>query len=191
MNLHFLIHASGMTALAINASGLARSSDASLRTKTGVASALWALNNFYMGAYSAAALSALTVGRQATASAVCGASTAVRDLSCTAFLLLTWATGACTWQGPQTVFTTLGSTLATYAMFYWSGSRLRVAMVLVSFVAPLAIVSPLAGVFVDRWHNAWAYHSWWQAAANVLAAAAAVYGAWRLRQRPQPVPASD
>jgi hypothetical protein len=176
MNLHFLIHASGMTALAINASGLARSSDASLRTKTGVASALWALNNFYMGAYSAAALSALTVGRQATASAVCGASTAVRDLSCTAFLLLTWATGACTWQGPQTVFTTLGSTLATYAMFYWSGSRLRVAMVLVSAL----------------WmYNAWAYHSWWQAAANVLAAAAAVYGAWRLRQRPQPVPASD
>jgi hypothetical protein len=167
MTLQFLIDASGLTALAINASGLARTSDASLRTKTGVASALWALNNFFMGAYSAAALSALTVGRQATASAVHGASDRVRDVSCAVFLLLTCATGALTWQGPSTLFTTLGSSLATYAMFYWRAARLRVAMVLVSVL----------------WmYNAWAYHSWWQAAANLMACGAALFGAWRTRQ---------
>src|SRR5262249_57734328 len=36
--------------------------------------------------------------------------------------------------------------------FKVDGTATQVAMVLVSFMAPLAIVSPLAGVFVDRWH---------------------------------------
>src|SRR5258708_19530516 len=36
--------------------------------------------------------------------------------------------------------------------FKLHGTATQVAMVLVSFMAPLAIVSPLAGVFVDRWH---------------------------------------
>jgi len=164
MSLQFLIDASGLTALAVNASGLARSSDASLRTKTGIASALWALNNFFMGAYSAAALSALTVGRQATASAVHGTTERARRLGCVTFLLLTLITGALTWQGPQTVFTTVGSSLSTYAMFYLRGAQLRYTMMLVSLL----------------WmYNAWAYHSWWQAAANLMACAAAAFGAWR------------
>ena len=169
MTLQFLINASGLTALAVNASGLARSSDAALRTKTGIASALWALNNFFMGAYSAAALSALTVGRQATASAVHGTSERARRVGCTVFLLLTLVTGALTWQGPQTVFTTLGSSLSTYAMFYLRGARLRWVMMLVSCL----------------WmYNAWAYHSLWQAAANLMACGAAAFGAWRTRPTP-------
>ena len=36
--------------------------------------------------------------------------------------------------------------------FQLHGTATQVAMVLVSFMAPLAIASPLAGVFVDRWH---------------------------------------
>src|ERR1700759_2211382 len=36
--------------------------------------------------------------------------------------------------------------------FKLRGTATQVAWVLVSFMAPMAIVSPLAGVFVDRWH---------------------------------------
>ena len=50
-----------------------------------------------------------------------------------------------------------GDFLAVFAIiavvtFKLHGTATQVAMVLVSFMAPLAIVSPLAGVFVDRWH---------------------------------------
>jgi MFS family permease len=50
-----------------------------------------------------------------------------------------------------------GDFLAVFAIisvvtFKLHGTATQVAMVLVSFMAPLAIVSPLAGVYVDRWH---------------------------------------
>ena len=50
-----------------------------------------------------------------------------------------------------------GDFLAVFAIiavvtFKLHGTATQVAMVLVSFMAPMAIVSPLAGVFVDRWH---------------------------------------
>jgi MFS transporter, DHA3 family, macrolide efflux protein len=50
-----------------------------------------------------------------------------------------------------------GDFLAVFAIvavvtFKLQGTATQVAMVLVSFMAPMAIVSPLAGVFVDRWH---------------------------------------
>src|SRR6267143_7166847 len=56
----------------------------------------------------------------------------------------------------QTV-SVFGDFLAVFAIiavvtFKLHGTATQVAMVLVSFMAPLAIVSPLAGVFVDRWH---------------------------------------
>jgi MFS family permease len=49
-----------------------------------------------------------------------------------------------------------GDFLAIFAIlavvtFKFHGTATEVAIVLVSFMAPLAIVSPLAGVFVDRW----------------------------------------
>ncbi|MGA7236491.1 MAG: MFS transporter [Bryobacteraceae bacterium] len=49
-----------------------------------------------------------------------------------------------------------GDFLAIFAIlavvtFKFHGTATEVAMVLVSFMLPLAIVSPLAGVFVDRW----------------------------------------
>ena len=50
-----------------------------------------------------------------------------------------------------------GDFLAIFAIiavvtFKLHGTATQVAMVLVSFMAPFAIVSPVAGVFVDRWH---------------------------------------
>ena len=50
-----------------------------------------------------------------------------------------------------------GDFLAVFAIlalvtFKFHGTATQVAMVLVAYMAPLAIVSPFAGVFVDRWH---------------------------------------
>src|SRR3954452_24767012 len=39
-----------------------------------------------------------------------------------------------------------------YVTFQLHGTPTQVAMVLVSFLTPLAIISPLAGVFVDKWN---------------------------------------
>jgi len=54
------------------------------------------------------------------------------------------------------IVSVFGDFLAVFAIialvtFNLHGSATQVAMVLVSFMAPFAIVSPLAGVFVDRW----------------------------------------
>src|SRR6266851_3860375 len=55
------------------------------------------------------------------------------------------------------IVSVFGDFLAVFAIiavvtFKLHGTATQVAMVLVSFMAPLAIVSPLAGVFVDRWN---------------------------------------
>jgi DHA3 family macrolide efflux protein-like MFS transporter len=54
------------------------------------------------------------------------------------------------------IVSVFGDFLAVFAIiavvtFKLHGTATQVAMVLVAFMAPLAIVSPLAGVFVDRW----------------------------------------
>ena len=36
--------------------------------------------------------------------------------------------------------------------FRWHGSAAQVTYVLIAYMLPLAVVSPIAGVFVDRWH---------------------------------------
>jgi MFS family permease len=55
------------------------------------------------------------------------------------------------------IVSVFGDFLAVFAIiavvtFKLHGTATQVAMVLVSFMAPMAVVSPLAGVFVDRWH---------------------------------------
>lgn len=54
------------------------------------------------------------------------------------------------------IVSVFGDFLAVFAIiavvtFQLRGTATQVALVLVSFMAPLAIVSPVAGVFVDRW----------------------------------------
>src|SRR6516164_6179569 len=58
------------------------------------------------------------------------------------------------------IVSVFGDFLAVFAIiavvtFKLHGTATQVAMVLVSFMAPMAIVSPVAGVFVDRWHLKW------------------------------------
>ncbi|MDE2457489.1 MAG: YgjV family protein, partial [Burkholderiales bacterium] len=104
-----LVNLTGFVALALNVMGLVRQSDRTLRQSTGWASAIWAANNLLIGAQSAAALSMLSVGRQASAEAVQGRGERLRLWCCTVFLIVTAVIGAVTWQGPITLFTTAGS----------------------------------------------------------------------------------
>ncbi|MGH8821380.1 MAG: YgjV family protein [Rhodoferax sp.] len=163
-----LVNASGLAALAFNVSGLVGRSDRSLRRSNGWASALWAANNLLIGADSAAALNAMSVGRQASASVVLDKNDdRTKMLTCMAFLAVTLALSILTWNGTVTLVTTAGSMLSTYAMFYMRGVFLRVAMI---------------GVAALWMFNALAYDSWWQMIANALNGGAAAYGAWRSTQ---------
>lgn len=164
MNTLLLVHATGLAALAFNIRALVGSNDRSLRSTTAWASGLWAMNNFLIGAHSAAALSVLGIGRQASASAVQERAQHLKLTVCALFLVVTLVAGALTWNGAVTVFTTTGSLLTTYAMFFMRGVGLRLAMV---------------GVATLWMYNAWAYDSWWQMLANLASGGAAAYGAWR------------
>src|SRR5579864_4180732 len=53
-----------------------------------------------------------------------------------------------------------GDFLAIFAVFslvtfQLHGTATQVSMILVAYLLPLAFVSPLAGVFVDRWNVKW------------------------------------
>jgi hypothetical protein len=170
-----LIHATGFAALALNVAGLIRKSDRSLRHSTGWASALWGVNNLLMGAHSAAALSAVSVGRQASASVMEGRHERTRLLTCAAFIVVTLGVCALTWNGAATLLITAGSLLATGAMFYMRGMFLRIAM---------------CGVAVLWMYNAWTFGSWWQIFGNLLSGGAAAVGAWRARHA-TPATAAD
>ncbi len=53
-----------------------------------------------------------------------------------------------------------GDYLAVFAMFSivtfnLHGTPFRVSMILVAYLLPMAVISPLAGVFVDKWNVKW------------------------------------
>src|SRR5580658_6967514 len=53
-----------------------------------------------------------------------------------------------------------GDYLAVFAMFSivtfnLHGTPFQVSMILVAYLAPMAVISPLAGVFVDKWSVKW------------------------------------
>ena len=161
------IHATGVCALALNVVALVRTCEKSLRIQSGLAGVIWALNNLLLGAHTAAALSLVSAGRTATSAATLSARDSVRRVVFAGFLVLTLAIGALTWHGWPSALMVLASVLSTFAVFYLRGRALRLAMLLVSAL----------------WmYNAWLYDSWEQMAANVLTAAAALYGARRAEQ---------
>jgi Bacterial inner membrane protein len=179
------IHATGVCALALNVIALVRTCEKALRIQSGLAGAIWALNNLLLGAHTAAALSLLSAGRTATSAVTLSAPEGTRRLVFAGFLLLTLAIGALTWHGWASVLMVVASVLSTVAVFYLRGRSMRLAMLLVSAL----------------WmYNAWLFDSWEQMAANLLTAAAALYGARRVEGpalpatggcRPSPAAASS
>ena len=163
MLLQHLIDATGLLALSLNVSGMVSRDDRALVRTGGWASALWALNNLLMGAQAAAALSALSVGRQASASVLQDRPGSLKTLAFAVFILATVVAASLTWTGVGSAFMLAGSITATYAVFYLQGAGLRLAMVLVNAL----------------WlYNALAYDSWWQIAASVLGGGSAALAAW-------------
>jgi inner membrane protein len=168
MSLTLLTHATGLAALGLNLAGLMRRCDVRLRRCQGLSAVLWALNNLLLGSTAAAALSIVSASRHAAADISSRHGDRATRFSCVAFVLLSAAVGAATWQGWPTLLATAASVVTSYAMFYMSGARLRAVML---FSAVL-------------WsYNAWATHSLEQIAANTLSIAASAYGAWRARSK--------
>ncbi len=167
MSSDLIINATGVAALAMNLRGLAQDSDNSLRKSSAWSSALWALNSFLLGAHSAAAMNVLSVGRQATAASVGTHAARLRALACVCFMAVAVIAALVTWNGLATASTTAASMLATGAMFYLRGARLRVA---------LAVVAAL-------WiYNGIVYEAWWQLISTLLSLVMAMFGAWRTRE---------
>jgi hypothetical protein len=162
-----LIHATGVCALALNVVALVHPCEKALRVQSGLAGVIWTLNNLLLGAHTAAVLSLISAGRTATSAVTLSARASIRRAVCAGFLALTLLMGALTWHGWPSALMVAASVLSTVAMFYLRGRALRLAMLLVSAL----------------WmHNAWLYDSWEQMAANLLTAAAALYGARRVER---------
>jgi hypothetical protein len=162
---HHLIDATGAFALLLSVIALLRPSEQALVKLSGWSSALWTLNNLLMGATMAAALSALSVGRQAGASALRDRDGPARRMTVAGLVVATLAIAVMTWGGVESIFPLAGSLTATYAMFHLRGARLRLALVIVN-----------AFWMVNGLVN----DAWWQIAANTLSGSAAAVGAWRL-----------
>lgn len=160
------IHATGLCALALNVLALLRRCEKSLRVQSGCAGLLWALNNVLIGAHGAAALTLVGAGRTATSAATLRHGARVQRAALVGFCTLTVVVGLLAWDGWTTAFVIGASLWSTYAMFRLSGRALRHSML---FVCSLWMV------------HAWSYNAWEQVAANVVTAAAALYGARRLR----------
>jgi len=161
-----LIHATGLGALALNVVALVCTCERSLRLRSGIAGMAWALNNFLMGANVAAALSVLSASRTATSAVTLGARRP-RAIAFAAFAALTLAIGMLTWAGWASLLMVVASLMSTYAVFHLTGRSLRWVMLAVSAL----------------WmFNAWSVGSWEQMAANVISAAASLYGACRVNR---------
>jgi hypothetical protein len=165
-----LIHVSGLLALALNVVALVCTCERSLRLRSGVAGMIWALNTFLMGANVAAALSVLSASRTATSAVTLGERRS-RTIAFAGFAALTLAIGIWTWGGWASLLMVVASLMSTYAVFHLTGRSLRWVMLAVSAL----------------WmFNAWSYGSWEQMAANVISAAASLYGACRVGRTANP-----
>jgi hypothetical protein len=165
-----LIHVSGLLALALNVVALVCTCERSLRLRSGVAGMIWALNNFLMGANFAAALTVLSASRTATSAVTLGERRS-RTIAFAGFAALTLAIGIWTWGGWASLLMVVASLMSTYAVFHLTGRSLRWVMLAVSAL----------------WmFNAWSYGSWEQMAANVISAAASLYGACRVGRTANP-----
>jgi hypothetical protein len=164
----FWVHATGILGLAINAYSLTRASDHLLRAFIGVGFVVWSLNNWLLGATSAAALCLVAASRQAVAVKVAQRS-AARERHAWFALFMTAVVGStiATWHGMGTVFAAASSTLSTIAMFYMGGALLRLTVAMAYALWTL---------------TTWYAGSSWGVVANVMLTATAVYAYFQLRR---------
>ncbi len=125
----------------------------------------WCLSGILLGAWTAACLAALTVGRYIAAEWSSKKAQNTRDIVTIVFLALLMSVTALTWEGMSSLLPALAGVIATYATTQIRGASTRLA---------LAFASALWGV------NAWA---WGETCGMIVSAGAALagcVGAWRL-----------
>jgi hypothetical protein len=171
MSYEVFTHATGLVALALNVWALIGRCDVAMRRHSIVAGCLWTVNNALLGAAGGAALSAVSVSRNASSAIALERSRVARRNTFVFFAALTLAAAGLTWHGWVSAFTLTASLMSTYAMFYMRGAPLRLVMLLVSALWMV---------------HAWQLDSLEQMAANVLTAAAAAYGAWQVTRSSRP-----
>jgi hypothetical protein len=164
---HHLIDATGLVALSLNVGALIRPGDRTLLRIGSRASALWAINSLLIGAPTAAALSALSVGRQASALALQNRPGRLKCAASTLFV------GATLWSRRSRG----GVRTASFRrLAHWSGRSPCFSCAAADCGSAMVLVSALWLI------NAVAYAAWWQIAANGLSGGATALGAWRGRR---------
>jgi hypothetical protein len=162
-----LVHATGIAALGLSVRSTLHRCDRGLHRGYLLAGILWAVNNFLLGATTGAALSCVSVARTGTATLVCQRHNRIRIGACALFILISLATASLTWRGWLTLLPVAASVLVTYAAFFLSGPRLRLALLISALLWTQNVVS---------------LHSPEQIGGNLLGIVAAALGLWRTRK---------
>jgi hypothetical protein len=164
MSTPLFVHATGLAALGLSVTSSIHHCDRRLRRHSFLAGLCWALNYFLLGAMMGAALSCVSAARTGTASLVHQHDLRLRALACSLFIACSIATATLTWQDWTTLLPVASSILTTYAVFFFSGTRLRLALLLAALL----------------WtQNVLALQSPEQIIGNFLGIAAASIGLWR------------
>ncbi|HUD27109.1 MAG TPA: YgjV family protein [Burkholderiaceae bacterium] len=167
MTASLLVHATGIAALGLSVRSTLYRCDRGLRRGYLLAGILWALNNFLLDATTGAALSCVSVARTGTASLLFQRGNRIRIGACALFIVISLVAASLTWRGWLTLLPVAASILVTYAAFFLSGSRLRLAL----------LISALLWT-----QNVLSLHSPEQIGGNLLGIAAAAVGLWRTRK---------
>jgi hypothetical protein len=162
-----LVHATGLAALGLSVRSSTHGCDRELHRNYLMAGVLWALNAFLLGATTSVALSCVSVARTGTARLLCQRDNRIRISACAGFMLVALTGSALTWCGWSTLLPAAASSLATYAAFFLSGARLRLALLISALLWTQTVLS---------------LHSPEQIGGNLVGIAGAAIGLWRTRK---------
>jgi inner membrane protein len=163
----FLVHATGLAALGVSVRSTTHRCDRELHRNYLVAGVLWALNGFLLGATTSVALSCVSVARTGTASLFRQRDNRIRIAACAGFMLVSLAASVLTWRGWSTLLPAVASSLVTYAAFFLSGAKLRLALLISALLWTQTVLS---------------LHSPEQIGGNLLGISGAAIGLWRTRK---------
>jgi len=162
-----LVHATGLAALGLSVRSTTHRCDRALHRSYLMAGVLWALNGFLLGATTSVALSCVSVARTSTARLFCRRDNRIRIGACAGFMLVSLTASALTWRGWSTLQPAVASSLVTYAAFFLSGAKLRLALLISALLWTQTVLS---------------LHSPEQIGGNLLGIAGAAIGLWRTRK---------
>lgn len=166
--LFWLEHATGAGALTLQVYSMLNPNDTGLRQSAACGNGLAAGHNALIGSSTAAALNLLFLVRNLLSIRLVELSGRTKALVCAFFVAGTLSLSAWAWNGPISLLLAAGSSAATYAYLYLSGSGLRLVL----------------GANMLVWTvNAVVFNSPWQMVGGLLGSSAAFWGAWQLRRQ--------